>query len=694
MTAARNEEQSPEFPHFTDLPEDLQRAIGLLMDKTTLYRLATSSGDQLRLHQYEIMNRFMASHHIVQLTGTTGYTFYLTAEGWVFVCGKNSYRELGLGDDQPRKFPIRVPGLTNIKKMHTNSQRNVFLSHDGKLWEIRNGVLQLVDGLPLIANFVADASAIVILAQDGRVFVSGDNHSDRFGIPDVQLVTDFQAVPGLSNIINILMTKCSTMHIDRDGKVFVAGANSNGQLALRDQEVRQVSTPTQVPPLSQSVIAVKNTWSNGSSTFLQLVTGDVFVCGGNDVGQLGIGVVSEHCTHPTLVPQLKNITHVYLDRKSTFALTAEGQVLSWGENDKGQLGLGDTQNRSLPSLITTLPPIASIEFWNDKVLFFSKESSSFVCGEEINILPGMEQGLPNSPIPLLVPGIEKIKEGWNGHGIYTVLRYDGVVSAWGDNRNYTLGVDSTTVSVPQIVELPPVRKYISEARPDELLHYANQGAEYFHELCFNLALRKLRFSRFSMTREDIKNILPLLQTDRCRSDERTRTLFPGYQLLPKYVSSELIDAYAILLASYTSLNGTLRAELDQQHNFIKMLQHIVAPEEKVEELREEREERRSRYERDDDEPSWDFEEREMRRDGQHYQRYIRDRRVPVQVTKGLGRFGAFAAQLQSIPTLILKPVAEILLAHLPMPALPEIKRKPEDELEDDERKSQFKKLKS
>ena len=48
--------------------------------------------------------------------------------------------------------------------------------------------------------------------------------------------------------------------------------------------------------------------------------------------------------------------------ENCFALTTEGDLYAWGLNFKGQLGLGDFENRSEPSLIDSFivgaPPVS------------------------------------------------------------------------------------------------------------------------------------------------------------------------------------------------------------------------------------------------------------------------------------------------------------------------------------------------
>lgn len=43
----------------------------------------------------------------------------------------------------------------------------------------------------------------------------------------------------------------------------------------------------------------------------------------------------------------------------SYALSTEGDLFSWGLNFKGQLGLGDFENRNEPTLVESLSPIDS-----------------------------------------------------------------------------------------------------------------------------------------------------------------------------------------------------------------------------------------------------------------------------------------------------------------------------------------------
>ncbi|CAN7015004.1 unnamed protein product [Brassica oleracea var. botrytis] len=82
--------------------------------------------------------------------------------------------------------------------------------------------------------------------------------------------------------------------------------------------------------------------------------GKVFAFGGNQFGQLGTGT-----DHAETIPRLldgqnmenKHAMAVSCGARHSAVLTDEGQLLCWGWNKYGQLGLGDTIDRNIPTQV-------------------------------------------------------------------------------------------------------------------------------------------------------------------------------------------------------------------------------------------------------------------------------------------------------------------------------------------------------
>ncbi len=87
--------------------------------------------------------------------------------------------------------------------------------------------------------------------------------------------------------------------------------------------------------------------------FFMFLTNDgrVYVMGNNKYGQLGIGTLqSTSLGIPVELASLHGIPIIQIacGAYHSMVLTVSGNIFSFGKNDFGQLGFGDTKNRSYP----------------------------------------------------------------------------------------------------------------------------------------------------------------------------------------------------------------------------------------------------------------------------------------------------------------------------------------------------------
>ena len=131
-------------------------------------------------------------------------------------------------------------------------------------------------------------------------------------------------------------------------KLFAWGKNNNGQLGTNDVIFR--SSPTQIG--SNTNWASLGGVTNYSSTAIK-TDGTLWTWGTNSYGQLGHNTVYVNRSSPTQVgsgtnwSKVCNLAYVFL------AIKTDGTLWAWGINNHGQLGLNDTVNRSSPTQIGT-----------------------------------------------------------------------------------------------------------------------------------------------------------------------------------------------------------------------------------------------------------------------------------------------------------------------------------------------------
>lgn len=149
----------------------------------------------------------------------------------------------------------------------------------------------------------------------------------------------------------------NAIYICEDGRIFMSGENNTGQLGRGDFVPSNVPVPIAGIDGVGSAPRCKQVQIEGVSTFLALTnSGDTLIAWGpNEFGQVGDGTIGSK-TYPVIVKgvggigRLENIKQIATGNYTSYALTEDGKVLSWGSNSFGQIGSG---NLTSPVLFPT-----------------------------------------------------------------------------------------------------------------------------------------------------------------------------------------------------------------------------------------------------------------------------------------------------------------------------------------------------
>ena len=90
--------------------------------------------------------------------------------------------------------------------------------------------------------------------------------------------------------------------------------------------------------------------------------GTLWGCGYNGSGELGLGDTINRNTFTQITTNTDNIKQIYCGNGHTIILKDDGTLWGCGLNNHGQLGLGDTNNRSVPTLIPDLNNVKEITY--------------------------------------------------------------------------------------------------------------------------------------------------------------------------------------------------------------------------------------------------------------------------------------------------------------------------------------------
>ena len=146
-----------------------------------------------------------------------------------------------------------------------------------------------------------------------------------------------------------------------NGSVFAWGSNAEGQIGLGPDGVTPYpnayySTPQRVYGLSE-IYQVDA--GSGGHTLALTCDGQVVSWGRNDYGQLGGGNKTSHEAKAVYVRgvggtgNLTGVSYVSGGNDESFAIMQDGRLVAWGQNDKGQLGDGTTTERLAPVYVLT-----------------------------------------------------------------------------------------------------------------------------------------------------------------------------------------------------------------------------------------------------------------------------------------------------------------------------------------------------
>jgi alpha-tubulin suppressor-like RCC1 family protein len=134
-----------------------------------------------------------------------------------------------------------------------------------------------------------------------------------------------------------------TLAIKNDGTLWAWGRNYVGQLGTGN--ITNQNSPVQIGTETDwmTVAAGYTTCSFAIKT-----NGSLWAWGENNYGQLGIGDDSEYETSPVRVGTDTDWSSLSSGRNYTLAIKTNGSLWAWGRNNDGQLGIGNYTNQDSP----------------------------------------------------------------------------------------------------------------------------------------------------------------------------------------------------------------------------------------------------------------------------------------------------------------------------------------------------------
>lgn len=206
-----------------------------------------------------------------------------------------------------------------------------------------------------VRSIVGGNEVLAVVMKDGAVLTCGLNKSGQCGNGTFEerviLATPVRALTGIVIAMIAAANGCEHMlAVATDGAVYAWGYNDRGQLGL-GSTISKSHTPRMIESLREKYQIATAAVSYHHSAVVSSA-GELLTFGMNDCGQLGLDN-AQHQHTPQLVDALASqvVVKVACGLYHTVAVTASGEVYAFGKNDYGQLGLGHARNIKVPALV-------------------------------------------------------------------------------------------------------------------------------------------------------------------------------------------------------------------------------------------------------------------------------------------------------------------------------------------------------
>ncbi len=365
--------------------------------------------------------------------------FVLKNDGTLWSSGDNGYASLGLGDEVKRNT-LTLIDIDNIDYCLAGVHVMFVIKKDGTLWGTGNSVLNplwwALPGyeerqntfveLPItdFKELYSDGYHLLIRKNDDTMWGWGYNSGGQLGLGHNSIVNDVVETPHFNGDYKISTSCCGTSIIKEDGTLWVCGNNNYGQLGLGDEVSRNILT------LVNGVDNIKKIFTSSQNLYILKYDGTLWSSGFNSYGQLGLGDNINRSIFTKLpiynikdvipawysIAIIKNDTSLWLagidlfssrsasnvfyhvinnleneftphenytiaaKYKSSFLIKADGGLWATGNNNHGQLGLGDVIDRNV-FVDTGIKDVKTVDSNLEATFIIKNDGSLWVCGE-------------------------------------------------------------------------------------------------------------------------------------------------------------------------------------------------------------------------------------------------------------------------------------------------------------------------
>ncbi len=314
--------------------------------------------------------------------------FLLDKDGVVYAFGEEE-SALGLKANSDVLNPTAIPdslfGGKKITSLSSGPFHSLFLANDGTLFSTGRGsdgelgsrysgtstIPMKVDSTNYKNDRIKGVQAAVyssfLLSNSGKVYTYGGSYSDstisylgrtvKRTIVRPTLLSDSETND--KTFTKVAAAGERTFLLTDNGKVYALGLGINGLLGTGDS--LNIHTPSLIDHTSigsKKIVDIVTASNNQVSSFASSHTlllaedGTLFGFGDNSAGQLGLGdnddrAIPTEISHSNLSG--KTISKIAVGAQNSMVIATDGTVFIWGNGGNGEMGYGNTNSLNVPT---------------------------------------------------------------------------------------------------------------------------------------------------------------------------------------------------------------------------------------------------------------------------------------------------------------------------------------------------------
>ncbi|KAF6215417.1 hypothetical protein GE061_010169 [Apolygus lucorum] len=302
--------------------------------------------------------------NVKSISAGASHSFLLMHDGTVYGCGSNAHGQLVELSKEELAFKM-IPSLSKykIKQISTKWDTSYAVTSDGMClaWGPNNYGQQgyrttnretIDNAIQIVTNRVKQVSAglrhFLVLREDGSVFSAGDGKKGQLG--RIESSDSLEKVPGLEGVVQVASGQNFNLARTDGGKIVGWGCNKFGQLGVTGKEV--VNQPTLICEVPSTKSELLCGWTHSAHLDDK---GRLTLWGRNKYCQLGVKQTPFRPDPQQL--DFDPFKRVEFGSEHCLGITLDDEVVSWGWNEHGNCGTGDTANVTNPTYLKIGPAI-------------------------------------------------------------------------------------------------------------------------------------------------------------------------------------------------------------------------------------------------------------------------------------------------------------------------------------------------